>query len=195
MKQTIRDNTFETNSSSYHSISIRRKSDAEKEKLTEIEIGKETILTGKIKYKKIGYTESYCFVSRTKLDKANMLCRYISAAMDNWLDNCDDYDDYINEPEDWDERRARRKEVGLKQPLFTALEKAITNYTNAPVIFDFSKSDRWNNWFEQIYAEDNDLSDIIGTEDYANEEKLIEAYTKVIFDDDIELIEECESNE
>ena len=195
MRQTIRLETFETNSSSYHSISIRRKSDTEKEKLAEIEIGKETVLTGKIKYKTIGYTSSYSFVSRTKLDKANMLCRYISAAMNSWLDECDDYDDYINESSDYDERRARRREVGLKQPLFTALEKAITNYTNAPVVFDFSKTDKWEDWFEAIYDECKDLSNIIGTRDYKNEEKLIEAYTKIIFDDDVELIEECESNE
>lgn len=196
MKQTIRFETFETNSSSYHSIAIRRKSD--EEKLEEIEVGKETILTGKINYKAIGYTASYSFVSRTKLDKANMLCRYISAAMDSWLDECDDYDDYINyinESSDYEERRLRRREVGLKQPLFTALEKAITNYTNAPVVFDFSKTDRWEDWFEAIYDECKDLSNIIGTSDYRNEEVLIEAYTKVIFDDDLEIIEECESND
>lgn len=193
MKQCIRVETFETNSSSYHTISIRRKSD--KEKLEEIEVGKETVLTGKIKYKTIGCTESYSFVSRTKLDKANMLCRYISAAMNSWLDECSDYDNYIDEAKDSDERKLRKREVGLKQPLFTALEKAITNYTNSPVVFDFSKSPRWDYWFDPIYDECKDLSDIIGTRDYKNEEKLIEAYTNIIFNDDIELVEECESNE
>ena len=193
MKQTIRIETFETNSSSYHSISIRKKSD--KKVLQEIEVGKETILTGKIDYKTIGYTESYSFVSRTKLDKANMLCRYISAVMQSWLDECDDYDEYINNGADSDERRARRKEVGLKQPLFTALKKAITNYTNAPVNFDFSKAPKWEDWFESVYDESKDLSDIIGISDYSNEEKLVEAYSRVIFDDDLEIIEECESNE
>lgn len=195
MKQTIRESTFETNSSSYHSISIRRKSDIAKERLQEIEVGKETILTGKIKYVTIGYTSSYSFISRTKLDKANMLCRYISAEMNSWLDECDAYDEYINEGKDSDERRSRRREVGLKQPLFTALEKAIINYTNAPVVFDFSQTDRWEDWFESVYDECKGLDSLIGTREYGNEEKLIEAYTKVIFDDDVELVEECESNE
>lgn len=195
MKQTIRIETFETNSSSYHSISITRKSDKAKEKLQEIEVGKTTILTGRIKYKTIGDTSSYTFTSRTKLDKANMLCRYISAKVDSIIYDLPEYDDYIAKATSDEERKDRRREVGLNQPLFTALVKAITNYTNASVEYDFSHSDRWDDWFEPVYAECEDLSDIIGTDEYDNEEILIEAYTKVIFDDDLEITEECESNE
>lgn len=194
MKQTIRIETFETNSSSYHSISIRRKSDMQKEKFEEIEIGKVTTLTGNINYKTVGYTQSYSFVSRTKLDKANMLCRYISARMDDLVYELPEYNNYIDKASTYEERRTRKREVGLKQPLFTALKKAITKYTNADVEFNFNGND-WNDWFEPIFAEDADLSDIIKTKEYDNEEVLIEAYTKVIFDEDIEIIEECESNE
>lgn len=193
MKQVIRIETFETNSSSYHSISIRRKSDAEKEVLEEIEFGKITTLTGKIKYKTIGYTESYCFVSRTKLDKANMLCRYISAKMDDLIYDLPEYDKLSDFKSDAERKQARIK-LGFSQPLFTALQKAIGNYTKADVVFE-PNANTWNDWFEPIYGEDNDLYDIIGTEDFTNEDVLIEAYTKVIFDDDLEIIEECESNE
>lgn len=193
MKQVVRIETFETNSSSYHSISIRRKSDAEKEILEEIEFGKVTTLTGKIKYKTIGYTESYCFVSRTKLDKANMLCRYISAKVDDLIYDLPEYDELEKIKSDYERKQARIK-IGFSQPLFTALQKAISNYTKADVVFE-PNANTWNDWFEPIYGEDNDLYDIIGTEDFTNEDVLIEAYTKVIFDDDIELIEECESNE
>lgn len=193
MKQVIRIETFETNSSSYHSISIRRKSDAEKEVLEEIEFGKVTTLTGKIKYKTIGYTESYCFTSRTKLDKANMLCRYISARMDDLIYDLPEYDELSNIKDD-KERKEARRQLGLNQPLFTALVKAIKNYTNADVKFDFKTAD-WNDWFEPVWAENADLYDIIGTKETENEDVLVEAYTKVIFDDDLEIIEECESNE
>ena len=184
MKQVVRIETFETNSSSYHSISIRRKSDAEKEILEEIEFGKVTTLTGKIKYKTIGYTESYCFVSRT---------RYISAKVDDLIYDLPEYDELEKIKSDYERKQARIK-IGFSQPLFTALQKAISNYTKADVVFE-PNANTWNDWFEPIYGEDNDLYDIIGTEDFTNEDVLIEAYTKVIFDDDIELIEECESNE
>ncbi len=144
MKQVIRIETFETNSSSYHSISIRRKSDAEKEVLEEIEFGKVTTLTGKIKYKTIGYTESYCFTSRTKLDKANMLCRYISARMDDLIYDLPEYDELSNIKDD-KERKEARRQLGLNQPLFTALVKAIKNYNeiNELSILDTTNFEFW----------------------------------------------------
>ena len=182
MKQVIRIETFETNSSSYHSISIRRKSDAEKEVLEEIELGKVTTLTGKIKYKTIGYTESYCFTSRTKLDKANMLCRYISAQMDELIYDLPGYDELSNIKDDAERKQARTK-LGFSQPLFTALQKAISNYTKADVVFE-PNADSWNDWFYPVWGEDADLYDIIGTKETENEDVLVEAYTKVIFDDD-----------
>lgn len=193
MKQVIRIETFETNSSSYHSISIRKKSDADKEVLEEIEFGKVTTLTGTIKYKTIGYTESYCFTSRTKLDKANMLCRYISAQMDDLIYDLPGYDEISNIKDD-EERKEARRQLGLNHPLFSALVKAIKNYTKADVKFDFKAND-WNDWFYPVWGEDADLYDIIGTKETENEDVLVEAYTKVIFDDDLEIIEECESNE
>lgn len=194
MKQTIREKTFETNSSSYHSISIRRKSDKEKEILQEIEVGKETVLTGKIKYKTIGYTESYSFTSRTKLDKANMLCRYISAEIENAIYDLPEYDTYVDTAKDDKERRERKRELGIKHPLFSALVKAIEKYTGAPVKFDFN-GNRWDDWFEPVYSETESLQDLVKTKDFDNEEFLTQAYYDIIFDDDIEITEECESNE
>lgn len=195
MKQTIRISTFETNSSSYHSISIHKVGNGPK--LTDIEIGKPTVLDGKINYKTIAYTDSYTFTSRTKLDKANMLCRYFGYTVEDWAAEQPGYDEKVGKlPYGYDRVMALR-EFGLNCPLLTAIKKVIEEYTDSVVIFKFADN-KYEPFFEDRHM-DNDyyLYEIlqIKKENLFNEDVLMNRFKNIIFNDEIEITEEYSCNE
>lgn len=195
MKQKIRYRTFETNSSSYHTITIYKESE-DKEVLQELEIGKPVTLTGKIKVSYIGSTESYAYVSKTKLDKANMLLRYISTELDEWLRSQEDNDsEYAKklEGKDYLHQTIIKREKLLECPLLTALKKVIEEYIQNEVTFKFSDLE----YFELVWDEAKSLDEILNIDRQLifDEKTLISKYKEIIFNEDIKIKEECESNE
>lgn len=194
MKQTIRLETFETNSSSYHSVSIHRKGYRKEEEPLEFEIGKPVTLDGRIKYKTIGGTDSYTFTSRTKLDKTNMLLRYIDDKIEDWVCEQPEYEAMDRTKLEYRGIRETKRRISLNCPLIVALKELIEEYIQAEVTFRFSEN--WNDYFDSVYPEDLSVYDIFKLDDAGLEDitKLKEAYRDIIFNDEIEITEECESN-
>ena len=194
MKQTIRFETFETNSSSYHSVSIHRKGYRKEEEPLEFEIGKPITLDGRIKYKTIGDTDSYTFTSRTKLDKTNMLLRYIDDRIDDWVCEQPEYEKIDRSKLEYHDIKKIKRELALRCPLIVALKELIEEYIQAEVTFRFSEN--WKDYFDSVYPENLSVYDIFKLDDagLGDVAKIKEAYKNIIFDDEIEITEECESN-
>ena len=70
MKQNIRIETFETNSSSYHTLSIVNVKDTLEEH-KEIIKGKDLIITSKVKRETFSYTSSYQYIAKSNYEKAH----------------------------------------------------------------------------------------------------------------------------
>jgi hypothetical protein len=70
----------------------------------------------------------------------------------------------------------------------------IEEYIQAEVTFRFSEN--WSDYFDSVYPEDLSVYDIFKLDDAGLEDvaKIKEAYKNIIFDDEIEITEECESN-
>lgn len=196
MKQTIRYSTFETNSSSYHTITIRKKKyDTLKDNIVK---GNPTKLTGKINYKTIGYTSSYQYTSVNSLDKANMLLRYMGADIEcSWIYDQEEYDKLCDSG-------IRYNEPGYKEAYLAILKKykplqvmlkVISDYTGEETSVDFSHP---ASPYIDTVSDDNqgldDLLDLNGTE-MEDEDLLYAAIKWIVFNDEVEIIEECESNE
>ena len=191
MKQTVRFETFETNSSSYHSVSIHRKSFKE-ERITEYEIGKPITLDGVIEYKTIGYTSSYTYTSRSKLDKANMILRLIDGEIEEWVWDTEEYNN-LPESMSYEDKRKKKKEIALKCPLLIAMKQVVEEYIQAECTFKFT--DRNGDFFPAVYPEDFDIETNLEIDDIENIERVSKSFKKYIFNDDFEITEECESNE
>ena len=195
MKQTIRPKTFETNSSSYHSITIRKKKDnMPKDNIVK---GKPTKLSGKVDIKTIGYTSSYQYISTNALDKANMLLRYMGSDIEcRWIYDQEAYDKLCD--------TIRYNEPGYKEAYIEILKdykplqvmlKVISEYTGEETTVDFSHPA--SPYIDTVCDENkglDDLLDLNGSE-MEDEDMLHAALNWVIFNDDVEIIEECESNE
>lgn len=192
MRQTIRVETFETNSSSYHSVSIHRKSFKEEQRPLELEINKPTVLDGKIEYKTIGYTSSYTYTSRTKLDKANMILRLLDGEINDWVWETEEYNNLPEGMPYYDKKEEKRK-IALKCPILLAMKEVIEEYTQSEVTFKFT--DQGGDFFPAVYPEDFDIKTDLDIHDIESMEQLTKSFKKVIFDDDFEITEECESNE
>lgn len=192
MRQTVRFETFETNSSSYHSVSIHRKSFKEEPKPWEITVGQPTELDGVINYKTIGYTSSYTYTSRTKLDKANMLLRLFDGTINEWVWETEEYKN-LPEGMPYENKKVEKRKIALNCPILLAMKEVIQEYTQADVTFKFT--DRSGDFFPSVYPEDFDMETDLGIYDIESMEQLTKAFKKVIFDDDFEITEECESNE
>lgn len=192
MKQTVRFETFETNSSSYHSVSIHRKSFKEEPKPWEITVGQPTELDGVINYKTIGYTSSYTYTSRTKLDKANMILRLLDGEINDWVWETEEYNN-LPEGMPYEVKKVEKRKIALKCPILLAMKEVIQEYTQADVTFKFA--DRSGDFFPSVYPENFDIKTDLGVYDIESMEQLTTAFKKIIFDDDFEITEECESNE
>ena len=95
MKQTIRIKTFETNSSSYHTLSIYNSKEKPKQK--EIVKGQDLVIDTKINYKTIGYTDSYSYVAYNSYTKAQLVLRFIGSVIEEQLRDIVDCKEYSDE--------------------------------------------------------------------------------------------------
>ena len=196
MKQTIRYNTFETNSSSYHSLSIQKIKD---KNIQEIEKGKDLTINTTINYKTIGDTESYEFIGRGSYNKAKMVLRFMGYELDNQLENIVDEKLYTNADDTWDydKRNELLKANFYNIPLIQGFVKAIKRYIGEDRNVTIEFTSNTDPYIERVDDEEKSLCDIfnINEEDYQNVDKLADTFYNVIFDNNIEMIEECESNE
>lgn len=196
MKQTIRYSTFETNSSSYHTITIGKRKD--KGPLDDIVKGNPTMLSGIIKPKHIGYTSSYSHISRNKLEKANMLLRYIAAQIDyTWIYDQEAYDQLCDKYKyhDPEYREEYIKIIENYLPLKT-LKKVISDYTGEETIINY-RTDIGSPYIEVISDDNQDLADLLGLHEseMEDEDLVYAAISWIVLNDEVEITEECESNE
>ena len=196
MKQSIRIETFETNSSSYHTLSINKKSD--KPKPRQIIKGQDLVINNHIDYKTIGYTESYNFVGTGSYEKAQMVLRFMGYEPENYFDKQEelkplykDEDGYRN----WNKYEKVFKEHFYEIPLIKAFVNAIKRYIGEDrnVTIEFNSSDE--PYIEIVSDEGVSTSDLFGVDDLTDIEKLTDTFYNIIFNDDIEMVEECQSNE
>lgn len=197
MKQTIREKCFETNSSSYHTLTIQKiKNDIPRK---EIKKGEDLIINEKITYKTIGYTESYCYIGRSTYEKAQLVLRFMGYVLEEQLDALVDRDSYENSDGSWDyeKRNSIMKEKFYEAPLIKAFVKAIKRYIGEDfnVIIEFSQE--YPPFIETVGDESKSLYELleINKEDLNNVDILTDKFYNIIFDNSIEMIEECESNE
>ena len=215
MKQTIRLKTFETNSSSYHSLAIIKQS-KETKNAREIIPGQDLEITSKVSRRTMSWTSSYQFTARSTFDKAQTLLRFIASEVDNQCDEIVKESEYTNydEPEyledyydekgchhirtnpkrhDYELRRKLIDERFYEVPLIKAFVNAIKKYIgeDKQVIIPEKRD------LDCLYDEGNGLDDLLMIPRYElkNAELLTKKFYEIIFDPDYILQEDCESNE
>ena len=199
MKQVIRDLCFETNSSSYHSLTIRKiMYDIPKK---EIEVGKDLIIdNSKITHEKFpSWSESYKCTARGSYDKAQLVLRFLGYDLENQLEDLVDDSEYKNADGNWDrDRRDSLLESKFYETTFIkAFVKAIKRYIGEDrnVVIEFNED--WVPYIEIVSDEAKDFYELfdISEEDAQDVDKLADKFFNIIFNPEIEMIEECESNE
>lgn len=197
MKQTVRDNCFETNSSSYHTLTIKN-IDSEEVK-REIIKGEDLYVDTGIEIKSIGWSHSYCYVARSTYDKAQLLLRFIGSELYNQLHRLVPIDEYKNVDGTWDYNKREKllKEVFYKTPLIEAYVEAIKKFIgpefNVYIKFLYDCPP----FIDEVYDSNRYLYQVLDVEevDLTNVQKLTDRFYEIIFNPKVELIDECESNE
>lgn len=197
MKQTIRIQTFETNSSSYHTLSIYNSKEKPKQK--EIVKGQDLVINTKINYKTIGYTESYNYVAYNSYTKAQLVLRFISSVIEEQLRDIVDCREYSDERGSWvwDKKNELEKSVFYRVPVVEAFVKAIKRYIGEDRYVTIEFTNRNAPFIDYVFDECKSISEIFGVEekDLSDVNIMTEVFYNVIFNDEIEMCEECESNE
>ena len=198
MKQTIRHETFETNSSSYHSLAIRKLTELPKPR--EITPGEDLTISTDIKINYIGYTESYSYVARGTYEKAQLVLRFMGYDLEEQLDDLITDDEWKTETfpgsgyynYDWDKKRNLYRERIYEAPLIQAFVKAIKRFIGEAysVIFEFSGT-----LFETVSDSNESIETVFGVENITDVDALADRFYEIIFDNNVEMVEECESNE
>lgn len=198
MKQTIRFKTFETNSSSYHSLSISHVN--EQPKPLEIEKDKDLTVSTKINVKYIGYTESYCFTAKGSYEKAQLILRFIAGMLENQFEEVIDEKLYIDENGHWniEKRDQVFKDNFYNLPLIKAYVNAIKQYIgdNHEVKIEFN--DKWIPFLDMVSDDakaNYEIFNLQNKDDLKNVEIMTRVINDAIFNPNIEITEECESNE
>ncbi len=206
MKQNIRIKTFETNSSSYHTLSIINLKDTPKEH-KEIIKGEDLIITSEVERETIGYTNSYQYIAESNYEKAQCILRFIACEVENQLMNMIDESEWVdlNEPEyiegrwnsnrsDYEKYNKLQNERFYNAPLIKAFVNAIKKYIgeeynviiperkNLDGVSDESKSLR-------------ELFNLSSREDLNNIELMSNKFYDIIFNPNYIIKENCESNE
>lgn len=198
MKQTIRLDTFETNSSSYHTLSIRKIS--ERPAKREIIAGEDLVINNRIEYLCLGYTDSYLFTAESSYEKAQLILRFIGYYLDDAFDDIEELKPlYTNEKGNWDlaKREQVYKEHFYEFPLIQAYIKAIKRFIgedkNVTIIFN----EKGSPYIESVDDENKCTCEIFGVEDedLSNIDKMTDVFYNILFNSDVEMIEEYESNE
>ena len=183
MKQVIRENCFETNSSSEHTITICNIKD---KKNKEIEKGKDLIikpLNSSVMEDKFSYT----YIAVGSYRKAQILLCLISHEVETQLCKLVPY----TEERDCNEIVEERKQNFYNTPIIKAYEKAIKKYigNRHKVIIEFT--DEFDPFIDCISFDDS-LYEILGLEkeeDLEDITKLSEVFYNIIFNDEIEIID------
>lgn len=197
MKQTIRVETFETNSSSYHTLSIYYSKDKPKQK--QIIKGQDLVIDTSIAYKTIGYTESYNYVAYNSYTKAQLVLRFIGRVIEEQLRDIVDCKEYSDERGNWiwDKKNELEKSVFYRVPVVEAFVKAIKRYIGEDRYVVIQFTERSAPFIDYVCDEGKSVSEIFGTEEknLSDVNIMTEVFYNVIFNDEIEMSEECESNE
>ena len=197
MRQTIRIKTFETNSSSYHTLSIYYSKDKPKQK--QIIKGQDLVIDTKINYKTIGYTDSYSYVAYNSYAKAQLVLRFIGRVIEEQLEDMIDSKEYSDKKGNWiwDKKNELEKSVFYRVPIVEAFVKAIRRYIGEDryVVIQFTETSA--PFIDYVCDEGKSVSEIFGTEEknLSDVNIMTEVFYSVIFNDEIEICEECESNE
>ena len=197
MKQAIRIKTFETNSSSYHTLSIYYSKDKPKQK--QIIKGQDLVIDTSIAYKTIGYTESYNYVAYNSYTKAQLVLRFIGRVIEEQLRDIVDCKEYSDERGNWiwDKKNELEKSVFYRVPVVEAFVKAIKRYIGEDRYVVIQFTERSAPFIDYVCDEGKSVSEIFGTEEknLSDVNIMTEVFYNVIFNDEIEMSEECESNE
>lgn len=197
MKQTIRIKTFETNSSSYHTLSIYYSKDKPKQK--QIIKGQDLVIDTSIAYKTIGYTESYNYVAYNSYTKAQLVLRFMGRVIEEQLRDIVDCKEYSDERGNWiwDKKNELEKSVFYRVPVVEAFVKAIKRYIGEDRYVVIQFTERSAPFIDYVCDEGKSVSEIFGTEEknLSDVNIMTEVFYNVIFNDEIEMSEECESNE
>lgn len=197
MRQTIRIKTFETNSSSYHTLSIYYSKDKPKQK--QIIKGQDLVIDTSIAYKTIGYTESYNYVAYNSYTKAQLVLRFIGRVIEEQLRDIVDCKEYSDERGNWiwDKKNELEKSVFYRVPVVEAFVKAIKRYIGEDRYVVIQFTERSAPFIDYVCDEGKSVSEIFGTEEknLSDVNIMTEVFYNVIFNDEIEMSEECESNE
>lgn len=197
MKQKVRIKTFETNSSSYHTLSIYYSKD--KPKQQEIVKGRDLIIDTKITYKTIGYTESYNYVAYNSYTKAQLILRFIGSVIERQLEDMIDPEEYSDERGNWiwDKKNQLEKSVFYRVPVVEAFVKAIKRYIGEDRYVSIQFTERSAPFIDYVYDESKSISEIFGVEEssLSNVDIMSEVFYNIIFNNEVEMSEECESNE
>lgn len=198
MKQTIRFQTFETNSSSYHTLSIYRNSTRPAPK--QIVRGQDLVIDTRIPYKTIGDTSSYSFVGIGSYTKAQMVLRFMGYKLEDQInDLVNEEEEYTDENDhwNWDKKSELEKEKFYDAPLIQAFVKAIKKFigNDQKVIIEFNQ--RSCPFIDQVSDDGEYTYNLfnVNESDLENVDIMADKFYDIIFDDDIEMSEECESNE
>ena len=197
MRQTIRIKTFETNSSSYHTLSIYYSKDKPKQK--QIIKGQDLVIDTSIAYKTIGYTESYNYVAYNSYTKAQLVLRFIGRVIEEQLRDIVDCKEYSDERGNWiwDKKNELEKSVFYRVPVVEAFVKAIKRYIGEDRYVVIQFTERSAPFIDYVCDEGKSVSEIFGTEEknLSDVNIMTEVFYNVIFNDEIEMSEECKSNE
>lgn len=206
MKQNFRIKTFETNSSSYHTLSIVNiKNTSENHK--EITKGEDLVITSRVKRETFSYTSSYLYTAKNNYEKAQCILRFIADKVEEQLMAMVDRSEYVNldEPEyikgewnvnrvDYEKYHALQDERFYQVPLIKAFVNAIKRYIGEN--YDVIIPERRN--LEGVYDEGKSLDEIFGLDSYEeldDVELMTNKFYDIIFNPDYIIKEECESNE
>lgn len=199
MKQTIRERCFETNSSSYHSLTIQRIN----REITGKEIvrGQDLIINNcKIcKSKFPSWSESYKTIARSTYEKAQLVLRFMGYDLEDQLESMVDSKEYsdINGNYIHEKRNELLKSQFYQTPLIKAFIKAIKKHIGEEqnVIIEFTQN--YCPYIEVVSDEGKSLYELfnIKKEDITNVDLLADRFYEIIFNPEIEMIEEYESNE
>lgn len=197
MRQTIRIKTFETNSSSYHTLSIYNSKERPKQK--EIVKGQDLVIDTKINYKTIGYTNSYSYVAYNSYTKAQLVLRFIGREIERQLEDMIDSEEYSDERGNWiwDKKNELEKSVFYRVPVVEAFVKAIKRYIGEDRYVTIEFTEKFAPFIDYVCDEGKSIDEIFGVEEknLSDINIMTKVFYNVIFNDEIEICEECESNE
>lgn len=193
MKQTIRVETFETNSSSYHTLSIKKTQNITNE-CKIIEQNKDLVIDANIHYKKIGYTDSYSYTARTNYEKAQLVLRFLGSALEDQLeDSLTDEEKALQ----YDDRMNALKEKFYDTPLIKAFINAIKKYIGETHSVIITLDKYYTPFYDATYDDNYYTYEVFNVSkgDLVDVDVMTDVFYNIIFTNDYEITEECESNE